>query len=311
MAELKTTADSAASSAPGHIPTVSIGMPVYNGDKYIREALDSLLAQSFTDFELVISDNASTDDTQAICEEYARSDVRIRYVRQSENKGAFANFKFVLDEAIGEHFMWAAADDFWSPNWIEELSRLIVKQGVVLAFGASVKTDSKLRYIGRRKTYNINSSLPSIRMIHYFFLDENGKGNPYYGLFKTSVIKTYGIFDPRGIVYGQDYRHLFGLLFLGKFASAPNCFLLKRNTIPGQRRYKYSLPMLIGLFFVEFIQVVSLDRVRYLIDFVKIAPMLHQKILIASCLPLKVVQAIVYQYARGIQLGLEILKNKI
>lgn len=292
-------------------PRVSIGMPVYNGEKYIREALDSLLVQTFTDFELIISDNASSDDTQAICEEYARRDKRVRYVRQSENIGMVANFQFVLDGAIGEYFMWAAHDDIWSPNWLEELLPLIAKQDVVLAFGASVKTDSNLMHIGRIKTYNINSNSPAIRMLHYFFLDENGKGNPFYGLYKTIFIKSQGIIDVRGIDFGGDFRHIFSLSFIGKIASAPNCLLLKRNTIPGFRRHKYSLPILIGLFFVEFTHVVKPDRMRYLMDFIRIAPMLHQKILIASCLPLKVVQAIVYQYARGIQLGLEILKNKI
>ena len=293
------------------VPQVSIGMPVYNGAKFIHEALDSLLAQTFADFELIISDNASTDETEAICREYAAKDERIRYVRQTENRGALANFRFVLDEAVGEYFMFAAADDFWSPNWLEELLPLIAKQDVVLAFGASVKTDSELRYIGRRKIYNINSRFPSIRMLHYFFIDESGKGNPWYGIFKTSVIKTHGILDDGGVNFGLDFRHLFSLSFIGKFASAPNCFLLKRNTIPGLRRHKHSLPILFGLFFLEFINVVKPDRIRYFIDFVKIAPRYHQKILIAACLPLKFVQALVFEYARGIQLGLEVLKNKI
>lgn len=93
------------------LPQVSIGMPVYNGATFIREALDSLLAQSFSDFELIISDNASTDGTEIICREYAEKDERIRYVRQAENLGPTANFKFVLDEAVGEYFMWAAHDD--------------------------------------------------------------------------------------------------------------------------------------------------------------------------------------------------------
>jgi len=100
--------------------TVSIGMPVYNGEPFIREALDSLLSQSFTDYEFIISDNASTDGTEAICREYAAKDARIRYVRQMENLGATANFNVVLDEAIGEFFMWAAADDKRSENFIEE-----------------------------------------------------------------------------------------------------------------------------------------------------------------------------------------------
>lgn len=101
-----------------HVPKVSIGMPVYNGAQFIREALDSLLAQTFTDFELIISDNASTDGTEAICREYAATDRRIRYVRQPENSGAMSNFKFVLNEAVGEYFMWAAHDDRWHPDFL-------------------------------------------------------------------------------------------------------------------------------------------------------------------------------------------------
>lgn len=118
--------DNTASSASAkQKPQVSIGMPVYNGAKFIREALDSLLAQTFTDFELTISDNASTDGTEAICREYAAKDQRIRYVRQPENLGAAANFRFVLDEAVGEYFMWAAADDLWVPNFIYKCQQML------------------------------------------------------------------------------------------------------------------------------------------------------------------------------------------
>jgi glycosyltransferase involved in cell wall biosynthesis len=109
------------SKSASQIPTVSIGMPVYNGESYIREALDSLLAQTFSDFELLISDNASTDGTQAICETYARKDRRIRYVRQNNNLGAGRNFEYVLDHAHGKYFMWAAHDDMWASNWLEIL----------------------------------------------------------------------------------------------------------------------------------------------------------------------------------------------
>jgi len=107
------------------VPQVSIGMPVYNGEPFIQEALDSLLAQTFADFELIISDNASTDGTEAICREYAARDKRIRCVRQPENLGAAANFQFVLDEAVGEYFMWAAADDVWLPKFIETCMKLL------------------------------------------------------------------------------------------------------------------------------------------------------------------------------------------
>ena len=98
-------------TSTNNLPTVSIGMPVFNGAQYIREAIDSLLAQTFADFELIISDNASADATQEICEKYAEQDPRIRYVRQSKNIGAIANFKFVLDQARAKYFMWAAHDD--------------------------------------------------------------------------------------------------------------------------------------------------------------------------------------------------------
>ena len=125
-----------------NISKVSIGMPVYNGAQYIREALDSLLTQTFTDFELIISDNASTDATQSICEEYARRDLRIRYVRQSENKGALANFQFVLEQAQGEFFMWAAADDLWEKNWIDTIYIQIRGSKQIAGFGELVHIDA-------------------------------------------------------------------------------------------------------------------------------------------------------------------------
>jgi glycosyltransferase involved in cell wall biosynthesis len=118
-----------------NIPQVSIGMPVYNGAKFIREALDSLLAQTFTDFELIISDNASTDETEKICREYAAKDDRIRYVKQVANLGAVANFQFVLYEALGEYFMWAAADDIWADNWIKELEAAITQDCLAVRGG--------------------------------------------------------------------------------------------------------------------------------------------------------------------------------
>mgnify|MGYP000468081330 CR=1 FL=1 len=100
-------------------PKVSIGMPVYNGEKYLRESLSSLLTQSFFDFELIISDNASTDNTSDICLEFSAKDHRIKYFRQTENIGAWRNFKYVLDEAQAEYFMWSAADDIRSSDFVE------------------------------------------------------------------------------------------------------------------------------------------------------------------------------------------------
>ncbi len=102
------------------LPKVSIGMPVYNGEPFIREALNSLLAQTYADFELIISDNGSTDSTQVICKEFAAKDARIRYFRQAENHGPVANFQFVLDESVGEYFMWCAVDEKRDQTFLEQ-----------------------------------------------------------------------------------------------------------------------------------------------------------------------------------------------
>ena len=100
-------------------PKVSIGMPVYNGEKYLRESLDALVSQSFIDFELIISDNASKDGTSDICIEYSEKDNRINYFRQPVNISGWENFKYVLNEAQGDYFMWSAANDLRSLDFIE------------------------------------------------------------------------------------------------------------------------------------------------------------------------------------------------
>ncbi len=95
-------------------PKVSIGMPVYNGDDFIRRALDSVLNQTFTDFEVIISDNASDDETEIICREYAAKDDRISYFRQKTNIGGTDNFLFVLNKAQSSYFSFLAHDDWWA-----------------------------------------------------------------------------------------------------------------------------------------------------------------------------------------------------
>lgn len=101
-------------------PVVSLGMPAYNSEKYIHKALDSLLAQTFTDFEIVISDDASTDRTEEICCTYAVKERRIRYIRQPRNLGSGPNHKFVLEEARGKYFRWANDDDIWDRRYLAE-----------------------------------------------------------------------------------------------------------------------------------------------------------------------------------------------
>lgn len=105
-------------SMAGRPPLVSIGMPVYNGECFMRQALDSLLGQDYENIELIISDNASTDATRLICLEYAARDHRIRYHRNDVNLGAIDNFNRVVELSRGEYFMWAADHDLWESRYV-------------------------------------------------------------------------------------------------------------------------------------------------------------------------------------------------
>lgn len=101
-------------------PLVSIGLPTFNRAHCIRRCLDSLMAQTYPHFELIISDDGSTDETQAICEAYVKKDSRIRYIKQEKNKGLIGNFYFVLSQATGDYFGWAVDDDWFAPHYVEK-----------------------------------------------------------------------------------------------------------------------------------------------------------------------------------------------
>jgi len=111
---------SAQGGAVSTVPLVSIGLPVYNGERFLAQALDSLLGQSLSDLELIISDNASTDRTPDICREYAARDARIRYIRHEVNVGPRRNWNFVAEQARGRYFKWATANDFCDPQMLEK-----------------------------------------------------------------------------------------------------------------------------------------------------------------------------------------------
>lgn len=170
-------------------PLVSIGMPVFNGGAYLRMAVDSLLNQSFKDFELIISNNSSTDESLAICAEYAKVDDRVKVYSQPTNIGATANFEFVLNQSSGMYFMWAAADDVWDKRWLEELvgsisSKDFSVRGLVQIVDANgVELD-----LLRPKQYNKDNWSD-------FILDYNGAGVFYiYGLLhREQVVNDFDI----------------------------------------------------------------------------------------------------------------------
>jgi glycosyltransferase involved in cell wall biosynthesis len=117
-------------------PVVSIGLPIYNGERYIRDTLPSVLNQTYAHLEIIISDNASTDATAAICQEYAARDSRVRYFRQPQTVSVITNFRRTCELATGEYFMWAAIDDVKPPTIVEEtVAALSSHPDAVMAHG--------------------------------------------------------------------------------------------------------------------------------------------------------------------------------
>ena len=122
-------------------PKISIGIPVYNGEKVIRKCIESVLQQTNRDFELIISDNASPDSTPKICEEYLNKDNRIIFVRQEKNMGGGWNFNFLLQNAVGEYFVWVAADTFLLPEFLEKNIAVLESQDKVVGCISKIKID--------------------------------------------------------------------------------------------------------------------------------------------------------------------------
>jgi glycosyltransferase involved in cell wall biosynthesis len=168
---------------------VFIGMPVYNGCPYIEAALQSLVAQTFGDWRLLIADNCSTDDTAAICQRFTDADSRITYVRHTKNEGAGYNFRYVLDAAETELFMWAAADDVWEPEFLQATVDLLDANSLAGAafcefdtidsFGQCVRTYPSL------KPFSSPPERPRDAVSNYVWTAEYmGKANVFYALYR-------------------------------------------------------------------------------------------------------------------------------
>ena len=132
-----------------NVPKLSIGLPVYNGENYLEDAVTSLLAQTFGDFELILSDNASTDRTRDICLAFADADPRVRYHRFDRNMGAATNFNHVFTMARGRYFKWAAHDDVCEPAYLERCIEVLDSDdSVVLCHARSGRIDAEGNEVG-------------------------------------------------------------------------------------------------------------------------------------------------------------------
>lgn len=193
-------------------------MLAYNGERFIREAIESLLNQSFSDFTLFISDDASTDGTRAICESYAKKDSRVIYCRQEKNIGMFPNFKFVLDKAEGEYFMWASHDDIWDKDFIKVCVENIKNKKVDVATTVMADVDSYGRNVRELTDVTKLSGSPGVIQVARYVLQPEvlGKGNFMYSFFKIDAMRKVWEIYPQRMEWGSDYH--FSLAIVSHFS---------------------------------------------------------------------------------------------
>lgn len=173
-----------------HTPRVSIGLPVYNGENFIADAIDGLLAQTFTDFELIITDNASSDRTEEICREYARRDSRIAYFRSEENQGAAKNFNNAFQLAHGEYFKWAAHDDSHKPEFIEKCVAVLDSDpSLVICFSRTEFIDQDGVSLGEYKP-PIDFLTASRRELFRLYAVSGHIPNEVFGLIRSSALRN-------------------------------------------------------------------------------------------------------------------------
>jgi glycosyltransferase involved in cell wall biosynthesis len=211
---------------PEKNPRVSIGLPVYNGENYLAEAIDSILAQTFEDFELIISDNASTDRTQEICEAYAAKDGRIRYYRSEVNKGSAWNFNRVFELARGEYFKWAAHDDYIAPEYLARAVEVLDQDpSVVLSYPRVTIVDEKRNHI-LDYTLKLPTDSPSPAVRFRSLLLDWSMCFEIFGLIRTSALKQTPVMG--------NYGHADGVLLarlglLGRFEEIPEVLFFSRR----------------------------------------------------------------------------------
>jgi glycosyltransferase involved in cell wall biosynthesis len=205
-------------------PLVSIGLPVYNGERFLAQALDSLLGQTLGDLELIISDNASTDRTAEICKDYAARDARIRYIRQESNRGAIWNFNFVALQARGQYFKWAPANDFCDPQLLEKcVGVLRSNPGAVLCYGRTCivneDTDERTPYAD---DVSATDRRPSERFMVVASLRLN---NPLFGVMRLDVLRRTPL---NRRYFGGDQVFTIELALYGAFVLLPEILVYRR-----------------------------------------------------------------------------------
>lgn len=216
----------AMSSSPSiNLPLVSIGVPVYNGERYIGKALDSILGQTYQALEVIICDNASTDRTQEICEEYARGDARVRYFRNPANLGAARNYNLTVEKATGKYFKWAAHDDICAPTFIERcVSILESEPRVSLAYPKTTIIDAEGRFMSNHEDeFNFREREAHHRWRRFCLAPLDC--NAVFGVMRTDLLKA----TPCIGAYESSDRVLLGeFALMGEIAEVPERLFHRR-----------------------------------------------------------------------------------
>src|SRR5262245_51423317 len=208
-------------------PLVSIGMPVFNGERYLEAAIRSNLNQSYENLELIISDNASTDRTEAICRDLAASDARVKFHRNGRNIGAAANYNKLVHLASGDFFRWSNADDLLDVNLVAEtLPILLSTPDAVIAYGRTCRIDENGRSFGEfDDNLDLRQDRPSDR--YSAFYNRVTFTNIIYGVMRTSAVRRTPLMG-RGQFPHADIHFMATMTLQGKFIEVPRVLFYRR-----------------------------------------------------------------------------------
>ena len=207
------------------IPQLSVGLPVYNGQRYLAEALDALLGQSFTDFELIISDNASTDETEEICRRYAAKDPRIRYIRQPRNIGLNPNHNLVLREARGEYFKWAAHDDLYGRDLLARCVAALDEHPDVVLSHADMAIIDETGTVVRRFDYTLTTDSMDVTERFRSLVLTDGADDEY-GVIRTDVLRSI---RPKDSYHHASRPFIAEIAFRGRFHQVRELLYFRRD----------------------------------------------------------------------------------
>jgi glycosyltransferase involved in cell wall biosynthesis len=210
-------------------PLVSVGLFIYNGERFIEEALQSILNQTFTDFELIISDNASTDRTGEIAQAYVQRDSRIRYYRAEKNMGAGWNARRVYELATGKYFKWAAVDDLLAPDMLRRCVEILEDDAnYVVAYARTKEVDEKGAFIKNYITPIRTDYNDPIARFREMLMTGGHMCYQIYGVMRTSALRQI---PPQGIYVNGDGVLLARMSLLGRFYEVPEYLFISRRHI--------------------------------------------------------------------------------